>query len=353
MDINYEVIIKYLVKNSANNDLTETLNNNDTQSNTTLNNTFITQKNIFNYSTSFPDKFKNIFTDKFYRYGITVRDDENNNISFWSSLLTLLDKKFIIPYANDELIIINQFKSQLIEKYKKQLLSSFLKDLNKNDIRERLKLEPDIYILQYIVDILDINIFIFDFEANEIFVLYHGSIMNSWKQSLLFAKHNNYWEPIMLVNSKGTTQRLFDYNNVIIKKILTTSIKYFEGITINKNYKINDNIDDVIKKEQIKLKIILDDSVKIESPSINNLSNTNDSESSVKSDTINDIFIDTTENIKVKNDKIDEIKKLNKTKLNKLKLSELLELTTTLGLTDIKKNATKAILLELILKTLM
>ena len=110
---------------------------------------FITQKNIFNYSKSFPDIFKNLLSDKFYRYGITIYDNNNYNISFWSSLLTLIDKKFIIPLNHNEISIINEFKFQLIEKYKKSIISNFLKQFDKNNIRERMKLEPDIYILQY------------------------------------------------------------------------------------------------------------------------------------------------------------------------------------------------------------
>jgi hypothetical protein len=99
MEIDYNIIIKYLSKKQVKKEVN-----------------FITQKNIFNYSINFPDKFKELLNDKFYRYGITINDNDNNNISFWSSLLTLIDKNFMIPYDNDELILINQFKTQIIEK---------------------------------------------------------------------------------------------------------------------------------------------------------------------------------------------------------------------------------------------
>ena len=93
MDINYEIIIKYLSK--------KVINVNDKQK-YNQQTSFITQKNIYTYSHTFPAKFKELLTDKFYKYGITVYDNENNNISFWSSIITLLDKNFIIPYINDE-----------------------------------------------------------------------------------------------------------------------------------------------------------------------------------------------------------------------------------------------------------
>jgi hypothetical protein len=88
---------------------------------------FITQTNIFNYSKTFPDIFKNLLSDKFYRYGITIYDNNNYNISFWSSLLTLIDNNFLIPFNNNEISIINDFKFQLVEKYKRSILSNFLK----------------------------------------------------------------------------------------------------------------------------------------------------------------------------------------------------------------------------------
>jgi hypothetical protein len=335
MEINYDLIIKYLVKK----------NKTDVPNKTKPNN-FITQKNIFNYSVNFPGSFKDILTDKFYRYGITINDNENNNISFWSSILTLVDKNFVIPYSSDELKLINQFKIQLIEKYSKSKLSTFLKNLDKNDIRERFKLDQDIYTLQYIVDILEINILIFDFETINIQSVYHKDMMNPWKKTILLAKFKKYWEPIMMVKSKGETERLFDYNNLVIKKILTTEnlISYFEGNKINKQYILNEDIYDIIQQEKTKLKIkeiepqkelIEEDSDTVSSES---------TDSSVRTDSDNDVFI--------KEDELEELKKLNKTKLNKMKLDELLKLVDKLKIVVTKKNPTKTLLIETILSKL-
>ena len=124
MDINYELILKYL--------------------NTPKNNTFDfpTQKNLYKYSNTFPEKFQSLFTLKCYRLGITNYDCDNNNISLWSSIITLLDydKNFNNPLNYDELEIIANFKIQLLDSYSKSLLSSFLKSFNKNDIREMINI---------------------------------------------------------------------------------------------------------------------------------------------------------------------------------------------------------------------
>lgn len=325
MEINYDLIIKFLVKKNTKEESGVKPNN------------FITQRNIFNYSINFPDKFKNILTDKFYRYGITQSDNENNNISFWSSILTLVDKKFVIPYLMDELEMINQFKSQLIEKYSKIKLSSFLKELDKNDLRNRFNLIPDIYVIQYIVDIMDINIIIFDFESTNIYCVYHKDIMNPWKKTLLLAKYKKHWEPIMMVKQKGETERLFDFNNLAIRKILTTlnDLGYFEGDKIDKQYILNNDVYSVVQQEKNKLKI------KDPEPDIPEIN----SDSSVKTDSeVNSIFTN--------EDELEEFKKLNKTKLTKMRLDELNKLMIKLNIVIPTKNPTKNIIVEAILAKL-
>jgi hypothetical protein len=285
MEINYDLIIKYLCKNNI-------------KEKTNL---FTTQKNIYTYSTTWPDNFKQLFTDKFYRYGVSIHDNENNNISFWSSIITLLYNEFIISYTDDEITIINNFRTQLIEKYNQKNLSNFIKKLDKNDFRERFKLDPDNDVLQYIVDILNINILIFDFNDNSVKAIYPDEIMNPWKQILLLSKYNNLWEPIMLNNIKGDSQRLFDYNNMIIKKILYTS-NLITYNSIDKAFSIINDINYIIENENGK---------------------------------INNVVISEKYDIK---------------KLNKMKLNELVNLTNELKIIVVEKRPTKAILINLIIK---
>ena len=231
MDINYDLIIKYLAKKSK----------------IEKPNIFTTQKNIYTYSTTWSDNFKQLLTDKFYRYGVLIYDNDNNNISFWSSIITLLYNEFIISYIDDEITIINNFKTQLLDKYNSKI-STFIKKLDKNDFRERFKLLPDENVLQYIVDILNINLLIFDFKDNIIKSVYPDDNMNPWKQILLLAKYDNFWEPIMNTTSKGDTQRLFDYNNIILKKFLYTKDLIIYN-SPNKIFSIINNINNIINIE--------------------------------------------------------------------------------------------------------
>jgi len=285
MEITYELIIKYLSGENIKDKIE----------------TFTTQKNIYNHSITWPEQFKGLFTDKFYRYGVTINDSDKNNISFWSSIVTLLYDEFIISYTDDEITIINNFKSQILDKYNSKNLSSFIKKLDKNDFRERFKLCPDNNVLQFIVDILNINLLIFDFKDNTIKAIYPDEIMNPWKSILLLSNYDNLWEPIMLNNSKGETQRLFDHNNIIIKKILYTLdlIKYYSE---DKIFNISTDINFIIENENSK---------------INNVS-------------ISD--------------------KYDLKKLKKMKLSELNEVIKELEIIVTEKRPTKEILINLIIK---
>lgn len=340
MEINYDIIIKYLSKK---NDKVKK----------EVQNPFVTQKNIFNYATNFPDKFKTLLTDKFYRYGISVYDNENNNISFWSSVLTLIDKQFLIPYDNDENSLVNQFKTELINNFSKNK-ATYLKNMDKTDLRERFKLEPDLVTIQYMVDILDLNIMILDFVSENIYVMYYKDMMNPWKQTIMLAKYNNFWEPIMCTKNKGESQRLFDYNDNIIKKILTTNnlVSYYENESIQKDFICNLNINDVVQLEKKKLgiketQVIGDVQLEKKKLSIKEAQMIDDdTESSVKTDNDSDVFIETSN---LTSSQAEILKGINKTKLNKMKLGELNDLVIKLKIEPPKKNATKAVLIDLVM----
>jgi hypothetical protein len=318
MEINYDLIIKYLGGKKVV----------DSHSKP-----FLTQKNIFNHSINFPEKFKILLADKFYRYGITQSDNENNNISFWSSLLTLLDKNFTIPLVVDELELINQFKNQLIDKFNK---SSFNKKIDKEDLRSRIKSEPDNLILEYLVEILDINIIVFDFKSMDIYATYHGNSMNPWKQILLMGKFNKDWEPIMMIKNKGDVERLFDYNNPAIKKLLFSDnliLCWPSELIPNKKFHSNTDIEYILECEKNKLfKTNIKNKKQLEPNTL------------------------TTQTTQTLMDILQELKstdKLNKTRMGKYKVEELMQIYLDLGLEQqSNKKLTKVFIIEEIIKKL-
>jgi hypothetical protein len=293
MEITYETILKYLSPK-------ETIKSKK--------NDFL-EKGIISTANNFPVKFANLLSNKFYQYGVTVIDNEKINISFWASILTLLDNDFVVSYNVEENVSINNFKNKLMELYKKSKISSFMKELDKTDFRERFKLDPDVYVLQYIVDIMDINIIILDFKNETVHTVFKNDVMNPWKQTLLFTKNNSTWNPIMM--SDQDTVKLFDYNNEYLRLLLECDPSYYEGEKINKNFLIYKNINDVIKLEKSNI---------------------------VKSEPIV---------IEVKEE---DYKSYNKTKLTKMKINEINSLVSNMKIDITNKKTTKPILIDLILE---
>ncbi len=287
MEINYELILKYLANKQSD-----------------VNSTFSTKKN--NNNTYFPDKFKNLLNDNFSRLGVSIYDNDKNNISFWSSLLIVLNKNDLKLQIDNEFQLINKLKNELIEEYNLSSLSYLLKNITKNEIKERMNLVPDEIILQYIVDILDISIIVFDFKTNDINLVYSSNIMNPWKQIVLLANYDILWEPIILNKSNETIYYTFDYNILAIKKILIDeSIKYYK---FNKSISYINNLNDIVKLEKTS-----DISIKIESNKTNN-------------DTYNE------------------------SELNKLKRDELVEILTKYNIVITSKKLTKTQLINMILE---
>lgn len=241
MSITYDLIIKYLApQNSSVQQHSESNNLADFKQITPEN--FTTPKNIYAYKKTFPKVFQDFICDKTFRYGVTV-EDKSVNISFWSSLLTLLDTEFIVPFNDTEIEKINNFKTQLLTKY------PLTYPINKLDIREKIKIVPSFDIIQYIVDVIDINIIIFDFKTLETNILYKGNIMNPYKCIFMLCRYDDLFEPIMCNNDSPTRQ--FSYNDNFIKKILESNIIYYDK---KKEVLINDNINVIIHNEESKNK---------------------------------------------------------------------------------------------------
>ena len=225
MEITYDLIIKYLSNNNKKND-------------------FEIKKHLIKYSDTFPPKFTEILLNKFYYFGVTLYENKKN-ISFYMSLLTLLDKDFITLTDKEEIKYYEIFKNSLSNNIIKTKLSidDYVKNNNilKKDIVENI----DIILFQSICEIMDINFIIFNFKTEEIKIVYVEEILNPWKPTLLFANCDDLWYPILYdVNSK----RLFSYNDQYIKKIYSLPLQYYENDKFNKEVIITDNLKDIVDK---------------------------------------------------------------------------------------------------------
>jgi hypothetical protein len=193
MEITYNLIIK-------------TLSNNHLK----LNEEFVKKINAVQTFDDFPSKFKHLLNNNMYRKSV-INYDNDNNISFWSSLVLLLK----LPYNISTII---DFKNQISTK------------------------NSD---LQSIANFLDVNFIIFDFQNVDISLVYKEECMNPFKQTFIFAKYKDLWS-VIITDEKY----LFDINTNEIKNILTSNCKYYNEI--NKIIKIEYDIMNIINMEKEK-----------------------------------------------------------------------------------------------------
>jgi hypothetical protein len=224
MAINYDLILKYLVKEEKEKE------------------SFTNQKNFMTYSDKFPNEFKNILGDKFYRMGVT-QNNEQKNISFYTSLITLLDNNIMSITDKEEIHKVNEFLSDINNKIK--VLPEYLKQIPKEVIKKNLKdKESNIWIYELIANYLKLNFIIFDFKTLEILTIYYGDVMDPWRTCLFLAKNENSWEPI-----RNNEKKFFSYNDNVLKKILSQNsinIKYFNNKIIKKDFAIFDNLEELV-----------------------------------------------------------------------------------------------------------
>jgi len=188
MEINYDLIIKYLV---------------------TKKNTFNSKKHILVNSNLFPNKFKELLQNKYYRYGI------NQNNGFYNAILTLLNKNFITYNNDEEIYEFNQLTKSIS-----------IDEININIIDEKH--------IKYLADLLQINFLIFDFKTEIINLFHCENECNPYKPTVLIANYDNFYEPII---SEIDNKKIFSYNDLNIKKIYQLL-----------NNKLNDNLDKILNE---------------------------------------------------------------------------------------------------------
>ena len=199
MDITIDTIIKYLTE--------------------TPKNTFSNKLNIMQNQKDFTF-FQDYFDDSFYRYGIYLYDDDENNISLYTSILFCIDPNYI--YKDKDVII------DLI-----------------NELKNNINTEHDI--LQEIVNYLKINILIFDFKNEMVKSCYYSEFLNPWRPIIFLANYDNFWEPICTQETK-----IFGYIsnkvNVLKNKILVNNITY---VNDSKYFQLNDNFLEILDNEKL------------------------------------------------------------------------------------------------------
>jgi hypothetical protein len=310
MEINYDMIIKYLSPNK-----------NESYR-------FDSQRNMMGFSDKFPSEFRDLLGDKFYRIGVT-QEIENQKISFFTSFLTLLVDNYMTLMENEEKTHINKLMNELNEYTNKNVPKS-LEDIIKGVLKKYIKdKEICIWTLELLVHKFGINLLILDFKTINIYTVYPSDVMNPWKPFLLFGKYENNWEPI-----RNNEKSMFSYNDNIIKKILLGNqleVKYYDSNIIKKDYFLLDNIHEILHTE-----------FKKEESSVI----TEDNNSEVNDENTDDSLVNENNKTFIKNS-IDI--KISKTKLEKMKKNEIIDYMKSLNMNvTVTTKTTKKQLLEMI-----
>ena len=191
-NITYELIFEYLC------------DNNKKSSN------FPNKRNLIVYGNNFPEKFEKLFGKNYYRYGVNSYDINQENISLYSSILTILDIEFISLSVAEQQKKVRKFITFLLDKLPKIYSESHFKSLSisKETIKENVR-KMDWLIMQLVVTALNINILVFDFVTEKKLILYNGEFCNPWKPFIFLAKKDEYYEPIL--SEKKMVQKVKNY----------------------------------------------------------------------------------------------------------------------------------------------
>jgi hypothetical protein len=208
--------------------------------------------------------------------------------------------RYGVIFNNDKYISLKSSILYCIDPNYHNLTSDIINNIiNTNDIK-------------IIVNNLNINILVFDFKNNKISSEYKGDYFNPWKPTIYLANYNDWWEPIITKDCK-----IFSFTSIkssILKNnILMQDISRYNT---TEQININDNFNEIIEMEGFN-NTQIDDSIEEDSNTA-------------------DTFI--------------TLEKPKRSKLDKMKKDELIQLCNTLNKIISINKPTKKDLIDLICK---
>ena len=324
MEINYATIISYL---------NPELNQDNKIDNKPIKSDGISTKNIISNIDFMNNSILKILQkeSKFYKLGVTNKinfENKNCNISFITSILSVIDENYVVldekeekQYLRDfiakikETITNSSFKFELKYKFPKTVLMDRILDLSFEDT----------IIYQVIVQILDINLIIFPYsDINEkgFKTLFPEYTMNPWKPTIMLYMNDKSFEPIMSENKKKIS-----FSDNFIKELFTTNftnIEYLNSKFLNKDFSINDDfyqtLDEFILESNYTVKDEKDDNIKIAKESNDKVNNNNTEFEEDSSEISKDFKKTILENKKIVDEHIN--KELNNLEIKKIENKE-------------------------------
>lgn len=250
-NITYEKIIQYLSPEKKNN----------------VN--FPNKPNLIVYFDEFPNIIKQYFNKNFFRYGVRTHNKDGDNISFWYSVLSILDKYFLTFDKDEQDRKVEYIKQHLYDELHKSgnyhKYEYNLTGLTKSTILEKIKDKVTNLSIQVFCDFFKVNILCINFDDGQKYVYYYGKIFNVYYPCIILSYYNDYYEPILY----GKDKKYFTYNDKILEKLIVgvkvSSIASSQKELIIENDVVNivndmfkDEIEVNVESEEIEQKIDLD-----------------------------------------------------------------------------------------------
>jgi len=201
---------------------------------------------IINYD-EFPSAVKPYFNKNFFRYGVRSFDKDGENISFWYSVLCIIDKLFLTLDKDEQDRRVEYIKTHLINEVIKsgnyQKYGYNYTGLTKSTIIEKLKEKLSCLSIQIFCDVFKINIICVNFETGDKYLYFSNKICNAFYPCLILSYYNDFYEPILY----GKDKKYFTYNDKILEKLFI-GIKINQIGNLQKELNIENNIINIINE---------------------------------------------------------------------------------------------------------
>jgi hypothetical protein len=181
------------------------------------------------FASSFPKRLRKFFNKKkIYRKGVTTTQTKNN--SLYMSILTLLKPDFDKATNEDQIVMIDTLKSRLISLLKsvewKDIFDKEYKTLGwkkRELISDIQRSEGSEIVFKFLSDQLYINIFLLDFEENQLYLFFNDANFIKHKKNIIVCRVDNSYEPILSTSHKG----FWNHEMKELEKILKRTHRIF------------------------------------------------------------------------------------------------------------------------------
>ena len=284
-------------------------------------------------------KFNKLFEHYIDRIGVT-KYNKKKNISLIWSILHCIDEDFCVQPQDEQYAIINVLHRKMKDS---RIYKIFKKNLTKTILYSRLNAKDiqNIDLLIYAI-YFKVNIFMFNFENEDINCFYEEEKFNRYKMNIFISNKNDSYHPLIYKNDNG---RHFKYNSSILEKIIISKqVKSFN--LKDKEFTICNNWESLLEEYKkidlnniivnLNIKTILDD-IMIDSDESNeelnslSISESDSDDLNLEIDNLTEEIqnIETMKNVNIVSETdtniVFKLKKMSKNKLKKHKKHKLIE----------------------------